>query len=71
MVSVGGTQEPIDPVRYISNHSSGKMDFAVAETLVLDLARRLRDVEQRLAAATPGMARSPDRITPRTGRTTS
>ena len=31
VVSAGGTQEPIDPVRYISNHSSGKMGFAVAE----------------------------------------
>jgi phosphopantothenoylcysteine decarboxylase/phosphopantothenate--cysteine ligase len=31
VVSAGGTQEPIDPVRYISNHSSGKMGFALAE----------------------------------------
>jgi phosphopantothenoylcysteine decarboxylase / phosphopantothenate---cysteine ligase len=31
VVTAGGTQEPIDPVRYVSNHSSGKMGFAVAE----------------------------------------
>ena len=31
LITVGGTREAIDPVRYISNHSSGKMGFAVAE----------------------------------------
>ena len=31
LISVGGTREAIDPVRFISNHSSGKMGFAVAE----------------------------------------
>jgi len=31
VVSAGGTQEPIDPVRYIGNSSSGKMGFAMAE----------------------------------------
>ncbi len=31
VVSAGGTQEAIDPVRFISNHSSGKMGYAVAE----------------------------------------
>ncbi|MBW1892359.1 MAG: bifunctional phosphopantothenoylcysteine decarboxylase/phosphopantothenate--cysteine ligase CoaBC [Deltaproteobacteria bacterium] len=30
LVSAGPTREPIDPVRYISNHSSGKMGYAVA-----------------------------------------
>jgi phosphopantothenoylcysteine decarboxylase / phosphopantothenate---cysteine ligase len=30
LVSAGPTQEPIDPVRYLSNHSSGKMGYAVA-----------------------------------------
>lgn len=30
IVSAGGTREPIDPVRYISNYSSGKMGFAIA-----------------------------------------
>lgn len=31
LVSAGPTQEPIDPVRYISNRSSGKMGYAIAE----------------------------------------
>jgi len=30
VVTAGGTREPIDTVRYISNHSSGKMGFALA-----------------------------------------
>lgn len=31
LITAGPTQEPIDPVRYISNHSSGKMGVAIAE----------------------------------------
>ncbi len=31
MITAGPTREAIDPVRYISNHSSGKMGFALAE----------------------------------------
>jgi phosphopantothenoylcysteine decarboxylase/phosphopantothenate--cysteine ligase len=31
VVTAGGSQEPIDPVRYISNRSSGKMGYALAE----------------------------------------
>lgn len=31
VVTAGGTQEPIDPVRHISNRSSGKMGYAIAE----------------------------------------
>jgi len=31
VVSAGGTQEPIDPVRFVGNRSSGKMGFAIAE----------------------------------------
>ena len=30
LVTAGPTQEPIDPVRFITNHSSGKMGFALA-----------------------------------------
>lgn len=30
LITAGPTQEPIDPVRYISNHSSGKMGYALA-----------------------------------------
>lgn len=31
VVTAGGTREAIDPVRYVGNHSSGKMGFAIAE----------------------------------------
>ncbi len=31
LVTAGPTREPIDPVRYITNHSSGKMGYAIAE----------------------------------------
>lgn len=33
LITAGPTQEPIDPVRYISNHSTGKMGYAIAEAL--------------------------------------
>jgi phosphopantothenoylcysteine decarboxylase/phosphopantothenate--cysteine ligase len=32
LITAGPTQEPLDPVRYISNRSSGKMGYAMAET---------------------------------------
>lgn len=32
LVTAGPTQEPVDPVRYISNRSSGKMGYAIAQT---------------------------------------
>lgn len=31
LVSAGPTREPIDPVRYITNHSTGKMGYAIAK----------------------------------------
>jgi phosphopantothenoylcysteine decarboxylase/phosphopantothenate--cysteine ligase len=31
VVTAGGTQEPLDPVRYLGNRSSGKMGYALAE----------------------------------------
>ena len=31
VVTAGGTREPIDPVRYIGNRSSGKMGYAISE----------------------------------------
>lgn len=33
IVTAGGTQEPIDPVRYLTNRSSGRMGYAIAEAL--------------------------------------
>ncbi|MBV8818041.1 MAG: bifunctional phosphopantothenoylcysteine decarboxylase/phosphopantothenate--cysteine ligase CoaBC, partial [Acidobacteriaceae bacterium] len=32
LITAGPTQEPLDPVRFITNRSSGKMGFALAET---------------------------------------
>lgn len=31
LITAGGTREPIDPVRYIGNHSSGRMGYVLAE----------------------------------------
>jgi phosphopantothenoylcysteine decarboxylase / phosphopantothenate---cysteine ligase len=41
LVTAGPTQEPIDPVRFIGNHSSGKMGYAIAD----ELAKRGADVK--------------------------
>ena len=35
MVTAGPTQEAIDPVRYITNHSSGKMGYSIAKACML------------------------------------
>lgn len=35
LVTAGPTQEAIDPVRFITNHSSGKMGYAIAKMAVL------------------------------------
>jgi phosphopantothenoylcysteine decarboxylase/phosphopantothenate--cysteine ligase len=45
VVTAGGTQEPIDPARHISNPSSGKMGYAIAE------AARDRGAEVKLITA--------------------
>ncbi|MFA7187674.1 MAG: bifunctional phosphopantothenoylcysteine decarboxylase/phosphopantothenate--cysteine ligase CoaBC [Dehalococcoides mccartyi] len=34
VISAGGTREPVDPVRYVGNRSSGKMGYALAEEAV-------------------------------------
>src|SRR4051794_1005700 len=39
LITSGPTREAIDPVRYISNHSSGKMGYAIAKTLLDEGAR--------------------------------
>ena len=49
VVSAGGTQEPIDPVRVITNHSSGKMGYAIAE------AARDRGAKVTLVTASKGI----------------
>lgn len=39
VITAGPTREALDPVRYISNHSSGKMGYALAEAAALAGAR--------------------------------
>jgi len=39
LITAGPTQEPLDPVRFISNRSSGKMGYALAEVAALRGAR--------------------------------
>jgi phosphopantothenoylcysteine decarboxylase/phosphopantothenate--cysteine ligase len=52
VVSAGGTQEPLDPVRYLSNRSSGKQGFALAQA-ALDLGARVSLVVGATAAPLP------------------
>lgn len=52
VVSAGGTQEPIDPVRYVGNYSSGKMGYAVAEA-ARDRGAQVVLVSAPTALATP------------------
>ena len=35
LVTAGPTQEPLDPVRYLTNHSTGKMGYAIARQAML------------------------------------
>ena len=55
VVSAGGTQEPIDPVRIITNRSSGKQGYALAE------AARDRGARVTLVTAPTALA-DPDRV---------
>lgn len=52
LVSVGGTEEDIDPARVISNRSSGKMGFAMAEA-ARDLGAEVTVVAARTSVAPP------------------
>lgn len=52
IVTAGATIEPIDPVRYITNHSSGKMGYAIAEELAVRGAE-VKLISGRTALATP------------------
>jgi phosphopantothenoylcysteine decarboxylase/phosphopantothenate--cysteine ligase len=52
LVSAGGTEEDIDPVRVISNRSSGRMGFAVAEA-ARDMGAEVTVVAARTSVAPP------------------
>ena len=53
LVTAGPTQESVDPVRYITNHSSGKMGYAIAR------AAMLRGAEVTLVTGPCTIARPP------------
>ncbi len=52
VVTAGGTEEPIDPVRVITNRSSGKMGFAIAEE-AKRMGARVKLILARTSAPAP------------------
>ncbi len=62
VVTAGPTIEPIDPVRFISNHSSGKMGYAIAEILA-EKGARVTLVSGRTALTTPAGVERVDVLT--------
>jgi len=56
LVTAGPTREPIDPVRYISNRSSGKMGYALAE------AARRRGANVTLVSGPTALAEPPVKV---------
>ena len=52
LITAGPTREPLDPVRFISNHSSGKMGFALA-TAAAELGAQVTLVSGPVALPTP------------------
>ena len=63
IVTAGGTQEPLDPVRYIGNRSSGKMGFALAEAA--------RDCGARVILITGAVTEPPPHGIPTVSATTA
>jgi len=59
LITAGPTREPIDPVRYITNRSSGKMGFAIAEA-ARDAGAEVVLVAGPVALATPAGVRRID-----------
>ena len=53
LVTAGGTREPLDPVRYLGNRSSGKQGYAIA------LAAAARGAEVTLVGANAALAGPP------------
>lgn len=76
LITAGPTREAIDPVRYISNHSSGKMGYALAEVLAergakvylvsgpVDLKPVNPSIERIMVETASEMAREAKRIFP-------
>jgi phosphopantothenoylcysteine decarboxylase/phosphopantothenate--cysteine ligase len=62
LLTAGPTREPLDPVRYLGNRSSGRMGFALAEALA-DLGARVVLVSGPCALATPAGIERVDVVT--------
>ncbi len=62
LVTAGGTQEPIDPVRVIANRSSGKQGYALAQA-ALDLGAQVSLVSGPVSLDTPAGAQRVDVLT--------
>lgn len=56
VITAGPTREAIDPVRYLSNHSSGKMGFAIAQACV-EAGAQVTLIAGPVALATPDRVR--------------
>ncbi|TNF74541.1 MAG: bifunctional phosphopantothenoylcysteine decarboxylase/phosphopantothenate--cysteine ligase CoaBC [Acidobacteria bacterium] len=69
LVSAGPTQEPLDPVRYLSNRSSGRMGFALAEAAARRGARVVLVAGPVDLETPPGVSRA-DVVTAREMRDT-
>ena len=52
IITAGPTQEPLDPVRYVSNHSSGKQGFALA-TAAAEAGARVTLITGPVGLSTP------------------
>lgn len=61
LITAGPTREAVDPVRYISNHSSGKMGFALARACA-DAGAKTMLVAGPVALATPARVKRIDVI---------
>ena len=59
LVTAGPTQEPIDPVRYLTNHSSGRMGYAIAREAMLRGAQVTLISGSVSLAPVPGVAMRP------------
>jgi len=55
LVTAGGTREPIDPVRFIGNRSTGRMGVAIAEA-ALDRGARVTIIAANVEVALPAAA---------------
>ncbi|MDH5184591.1 MAG: bifunctional phosphopantothenoylcysteine decarboxylase/phosphopantothenate--cysteine ligase CoaBC [Gammaproteobacteria bacterium] len=59
LISAGPTREAIDPVRYLSNHSSGKMGYAIAQAAI-EAGARVTLVSGPTDLPTPSMVERVD-----------